>query len=136
MCGSNAFALCANGSKTVFSCSTVKEKKIEVCENKGLIEYSFGNPMARPEMVVRVPRAWVNTSQWDAGLRWSFHSVDIPNGATTYNVFWGNDQKSAKASQEGGVNVVTGDTVTTTVLCAPQTIVQALDTQSVAGNDH
>ena len=130
----NSYAVCANGSKTLFSCSTARDKRIEVCESRSMVEYSFGNPQGRAEMVLRVPRTLASSSQWNVAARWNFHALDVPHGDTTYHVFWAGDLQAGTAAQEGGVNVVTGDSVTATVLCVPQSIVQALDSQSLAGN--
>ena len=136
VCGGHAYADCAGGSKTLFSCSTAKEKRIEVCETRGMIEYSFGHPLGRPEIVVRVPRAQVSQSQWTGAVRWNFYAVNVPHGDTTYSIFWGNDVNASRVSQEGGVNVVAGGVVTATVLCSPDSIVQAMDTLSLAANVH
>lgn len=130
--GGHAWAICASGSRTVFSCMTAQEKRIEVCESGAAVAYSFGNPQSRPEIVVRVPVALASRSQWSGARRWNFYALDVPSGATTYNIFWGSNALAGLGAQEGGVNVVQGDTVTATVLCAPQTIVQALDMPAAA----
>ncbi len=132
---SPVLALCAGGSSTVFSCTTAKGKQIEVCDSKKTLEYSFGKSDTKPEIVVRVPRAQASTWQWRGVGRWHSYSVDIPNGNTTYNVFWGQDALSPNAPPEAGVNVLNQDRVVTTVLCEPNGLVQALEGIDLRVND-
>ena len=129
-----AWAVCAAGGKTLFTCSTARDKRIEVCEANGQIEYSYGPSQARPEIVLRVPRSQVTESQWSSARSWNFHSLEVPNGSTTYAIFWGGNGASPATPQEGGVNVVAGDTVSATVVCLPQTITQAPPAQALASN--
>ena len=60
----NAFAKCATGNKTIFSCTTAKGKLIEVCDAGKTITYSFGNPQTTPEIALNVPRDKATTFQW------------------------------------------------------------------------
>lgn len=129
---SPAYAACSTGSKTLFSCSTANEKKIEVCEVASGLEYSFGNPQLRPEIVVRASRAQVSKWRWRSPQRWSFQSLEIPNGRTSYNIYLGFDTLSPAAALEGGVNVITGENVVATVVCVPGSIVQAIDSVTVS----
>jgi hypothetical protein len=124
---SPVFALCTSGSKTIFYCTTATGKQIEICDSKKTIEYSFGKSDMKPEIVVKVPRAQASTWQWRGVGRWHSYSVDIPNGNTTYNVFWGHDALSPNSPPEAGVNVLNNDGIVTTVLCTTKGIVQALE---------
>lgn len=124
---SPVFALCASASKTIFYCTTAKGKQIEVCDSKKTIDYSFGKPDMKAEIVVKVPRAQATTWQWRGVGRWQSYSVDVPNGNTTYNVFWGRDALAPNSPPEAGVNVLNNDRIVTTVLCATKGIVQALE---------
>ncbi|QFY44218.1 hypothetical protein F6R98_17555 [Candidatus Methylospira mobilis] len=46
------------------------------------------------------------------------YSVEIPNGNTTYSVFWSVDKNSDQHSEEAGVNVEINKSYAATVKCA------------------
>ena len=124
----NAMATCKQGSETVFSCTTEKGKLIEVCDAKKTINYSFGKPTAKPEIVVRAPRNSVTTTQWAGMGRWMSYSVNIPNENTVYNVFWAVDRLADEHPIEAGVNVQINKQLVATVQCAgEQHIIQNID---------
>lgn len=122
LAASNASAACERGTKEVFSCSTTKGKRIQLCESPAGIEYSFGAPAKAPEIVVKVPRDKASTSQWEGFGRWQTYSVDVPNGATTYRIFSGHDSQSPDAPLEAGVNVLINGKDVATVACAPKSV--------------
>lgn len=123
----NAFAKCEGGSKTVFSCLTTKGKQIEVCDAGETMEYSFGKPKGKPEIVVKIPRSQASTSQWNGMGRYMSYSVDIPNGNTTYNVFWGVDRLTDEHAIEAGVNVLISNKMAATVKCSGKKIEQDME---------
>ncbi len=123
-----AMAECESGSTTVFSCTTVKGKVIEVCDSGATLDYAFGKPSAKPEIVVRVPRDQASTHQWQGIGRYHTYTVEIPNGNTTYSVFWGMDSLSEKHEVEAGVHVLIKEALAATVNCATEKpIVQNLE---------
>lgn len=113
----NAMAACEKGSTTVFSCVTGKGKIIEVCDSKKTIDYSFGKPSEKPEIVVKVPRESASTTQWSGIGRSMSYSVEIPNGRTVYSIFWSADRLSEKHPIEAGVNVEINQKHVATVKC-------------------
>lgn len=117
----NSVSSCGNGGVVLFRCSTVKNKTIELCDAGKSIEYSFGPTNEKPEMFLRVPRSEVRTTQYEGVGRWESYSVDVPNGDTTYSVFWGLDKLSSNHTIEAGVNVEKGGKQVGRVLCAPNT---------------
>ena len=123
----SAYAKCEGGSKTVFSCLTTKGKQIEVCDAGETIEYSFGKPKGKPEIVVKVPRSHASTSQWGGMGRYMSYSVDIPNGKTTYNVFWGVDRLTDEHAIEAGVNVLISNKMAATIKCSGKNIKQEIE---------
>jgi hypothetical protein len=131
----NAWAACAQNA-TVFSCTTAREKRIEICETGDSLVYSFGHPNAKPEMSVRVKTAQAKASSWRGAVKWRFYAIDIPNGNTVYNIYFGTPPDAKNTTQEGGVNVLTADAVTATVTCNPSSIVQIMASAVVviAGN--
>ena len=114
----SAFASCEHGSKTVFSCFTAKGKHIEVCDDGKVIEYSYGKSSMKPEIVVKIPRDHASTSQWAGIGRYMSYAVDIPNGNTTYSVFWGVDRLTDKHLIEAGVHIAVNKRLAATVKCA------------------
>lgn len=113
---SSALAACEKGSKTVFSCLAAKGKIIQVCDSGKTIDYSFGKPNA-PEIVVRAPRSEASTFQWQGIGRYLSYSVEVPNGSTTYNVFWGADRLTDEHKIDAGVNVEINKKLVATVKC-------------------
>lgn len=115
---SGVLAQCALGEKTVFSCLTSKNKQIEVCDAGKTLSYSFGKVTAKPEIVLSVMRDQASTTQWQGMGRYMSYSVNIPNGDTNYNVFWGVDRLSDDHAIEAGVNVEVKQKLVATVKCA------------------
>ena len=116
-----ASASCKKPSKTVFSCVTGKGKLIEVCDSGKTIDYSFGNPDSKPEIVVRKPRKDASTTQWGGMGRHMSYSVEIPNGTTTYSVFWGVDKlmegDKTEPPIQAGVSVEVNKKQVATIMC-------------------
>ena len=109
----NAYAGCGEGT-TVFSCLTAKSKKIEVCDLGKTIKYSYGKT-GNPEIVLKLPRSHVSTSQWNGMGRYESYSVNIPNADVVYEVFDSRDRHTEK--REAGVNVEQNGNLLTTVNC-------------------
>ncbi|CAN1550071.1 hypothetical protein MCEMIEM28_02178 [Burkholderiaceae bacterium] len=115
----SAMAACPSDDRVVFSCVTQKAKLIEVCDLDQQISYSFG-PVGKPELVLRVPRAQASTRQWEGIGRYMSYSVDIPNGKTTYSVFWAADRMDENADISAGVEVIINGKSAATVSCNPK----------------
>lgn len=122
-----SYAKCESDSKTVFSCLTAKGKQIEVCDTGKIIQYSFGKPQVKPEIVVRIPRDQASTSQWAGIGRNMSYAVDISNGITTYNVFWSVDKLTDESAIDAGVNVIINNKMEATVKCSGKNIEQKLE---------
>lgn len=111
----------------IFSCQTVKGKIIEVCDNKNTITYSFGKSGQTPEITVNAKRNKVTTYQWNGIGNWMSYSVNIPNGKTNYNVFFGVDRNDENHPIEAGVMVNIGDKTVATVKCAEDKITNNIE---------
>lgn len=98
-----AYANCEGNDKVLFTCLTAKGKQIELCNFGQTIQYSYGRPNAKPEIVVRVPREKVHGIS-SSGGRSTTNAVAIPNGNTIYLVTWSTDNLSGEL--RGGVEVV------------------------------
>lgn len=124
-----AMAGCDKGSKVVFSCLTAKGKSIEVCDSGKTIDYSFGKPGTKPEIVVRALRKDASTYQWQGVGRAISYSVSVPNGEkTVYTAFWSADRMDEKHGIEAGVNVEISGKQVATVNCGdPKQIVQNIE---------
>ncbi|MDO9434964.1 hypothetical protein [Hydrogenophaga sp.] len=120
------WAACDGAAKTLFSCDTKAGKKIELCDNGKTIGYAFGRPSAPPELALNVPRAKATTFQWEGFGRYENYSVNVPNGKTTYSVFWSRDKNSPRQAVESGVNVLVGGKEIATVQCVPASVVNQL----------
>jgi hypothetical protein len=108
---------CGTGAKTVFSCLTAAGKQVQVCDAGRTIDYSYGRPGQKPEIVVQAPRASASTYQWAGVGRSMTYRVDIPNGDTRYSVFWSADRLSEQHAIEAGVTVERNGEELATVRC-------------------
>lgn len=123
-----ARADCDKATTTVFSCPAAKGKRIQVCDAGRTIDYSFGKPGSPPEIVVRAPRSQASTYQWKGVGRYLSYAVQVPNGDTTYNVFWGADRLTEEHAVEAGVHVeVKGKHVATVKCVGEKHIVQNIE---------
>ncbi|MGI0491532.1 hypothetical protein ACN4EG_06950 [Alkalinema pantanalense CENA528] len=101
----------------LFSCMTENGKEILLYETDSTIEYSFGRPDETPELELQVPRDRASTWQWKGVGRWMSYAVDVPNGDTTYSVFWGVDRLSETRDIDAGVNLKSNSKLAATVNC-------------------
>ena len=122
----SVYAKC-EGGKTLFSCTTTKGKKIEVCDLEKTIAYSFGNAQGKAEIAIKAQRDQVSTSQWAGVGRAESYAVDIPNDKATYNVFWSVDRLTEDHAIEAGVNVFINKALVTTVNCSGKDVVSDLE---------
>lgn len=113
---------CSGHEKLIFSCTTTKEKHVEVCDAGKSIRYSFGKKGAKPEMALSVPRAAATTYQWNGIGRYASYIVSVPNGKTVYNVFSGVDRLTDEHTIIAGINVETNSQHIATIQCKPSTV--------------
>jgi hypothetical protein len=124
----SAFAACASPADTWFSCITEAAKRIELCNEKTKVRYTFGPINGAAEITLLVPKEKASTSQPDGQGRSYSYAVYIPSGKTIYTVFWGYDRRSEEHEVEAGVHVTTPKGNLTTVYClASGDITNSLD---------
>lgn len=125
----NTYAACENGSKTVFSCTTINNKQIEVCDAGKTISYAFGKQGRKPELALSVPRDEATTFQWLGIGRYINYSVAIPNGKYRYNVYTSYDklEENEDKAFEAGVTVEEGDKLLARVICRDETVVDNIE---------
>jgi hypothetical protein len=114
----SAAAGCGKDAKTIFSCIGSSGRTIEVCDRKNTIVYTFGKKDERPEILVSAPRGETSTYQWKGIGRVRTYAVSVPDGATTYRVFFSWDSLAPNAEPEAGVEVQRDTTTIATVTCA------------------
>lgn len=111
-----ANAACPQDKAEIFSCTTAAGKSIEVCQNGNQVEYSYGKPGGRPEIVINQPKR--SLELWVANeliSKDSYTTLAIPNGKTRYIVY---DSVSANATKhESGVNVEINGQQVSSVQC-------------------
>lgn len=106
----------------LFSCTTNEGKEILLFETDETIDYSFGAPGTRPELELQVPRDRASTWQWKGIGRDMSYSVEVPNGDTSYGVFWSVDRLSETKAVEAGVRVQRDRKTLATVYCAEKIV--------------
>ena len=109
-------ATCPQEKAELFSCTSAAGKSIEVCQNGNQVEYSYGKPGMRPEIVISQPKRALEL--WVANeliSKDSYATLAIPNGKTRYIVY---DSISANATKhESGVNVEINGQQVSSVQC-------------------
>lgn len=115
------------GNGTVFSCRTPSGKTVLVQESGSSIQYVYiSNGQA--EMDLLVPRHHVTTEQWDGTTRTMMYKVNIPNGDTTYAVYWSAARDpDAVEPVHAGVQVSVGGRQVADVQCDETTVEQRLE---------
>lgn len=121
------YAKCDKDSQALFFCKIQKSGKLlEVCDAGKTINYSFGKANKKPELALALSRNKVSTYQWSGVGRYENYSVMIPNGDTTYNVFWGIDKLAEGFPVEAGVTVEVKGKEVARILCVNKTVVHKL----------
>ncbi len=106
----------------LFSCVTNEGQEILLFETDDTIDYSFGDPGKKPELDLKVPRDRASTWQWKGVGRAMSYTVDVPNGDTSYSVFWSVDRLSEKKAVEAGVRVHRDRKTLATVYCTDKIV--------------
>lgn len=112
----SVFAACPSQSRTIFNCTTINNKVIQVCDAGKTISYSFGKTNTSPELAITIPRNKASTYQWQGIGRYENYAINIPNGKTIYRV----NESLDKMSQQyiASVEVTNNDQLIATVKCA------------------
>lgn len=106
----------------LFSCGTENGKEILLYQTDETIDYSFGDQDAKPELELTVPRDQASTWQWKGVGRAMTYAVDVPNGETSYSVFWSVDRLSQNQDIEAGVRVHSNRKTLATVYCTGKVV--------------
>lgn len=122
--------------KLLFSCATENGKQILLHDAGTTIDYAFGTPDREPELDLKAPRNQASTWQWAGIGRHMTYSIDVPNGETVYNVFWGVDRLAQNAPEEAGVNVLINEKLVATVKCSSNIVnnMEGIDLKKRDGN--
>lgn len=115
------------GDSTIFSCTTTNRKFVEVCEAGKVIQYTFGRRGKTPELALSAPRNKASTFQWPGVGRYINYSVTIPNGNTTYQVFFSADRLTEEHEIEAGINVEVDGEHVATVDCKPSSVIHNME---------
>jgi len=114
-------------TKIIFSCTTKKNKYVEVCDRDANVSYTFGKIGLKPEISLSIPRNVATTEQWN-GMGAISYSVNIPNGNTVYSVFWSAERNpDAVQPVSAGIYVLINGSSVATVMCNPDTAIQNIE---------
>ena len=125
------YAKCNSQKETIFSCATTNGKMIEVCNLSKTVSYSFGKIGSTPELALRIDRNRMGINQWDGSGRYITYGVNIPNGNTTYSVFFAADRHEGHEITAGVYVEIDGKNVATVRCKNPDGIVQNMDVLSL-----
>lgn len=115
-------------NEMLFTCKTSHGKHIDLSVQGNVITYSFGKIGENPDITLRVPKSQTSTFQWDGYTSSMTYRVNVPNGITSYSVFWSaiRDPESVNPVS-AGVDVSSNGRRLATVACDPNTVKQSLE---------
>ena len=123
----------ASEGKVLFSCKAKKGKEIRLVDKGSTIEYSFGMPNKKSDILVSVLREKATTNyeihedyELEKFGQGSFFSVDVPNGNTRYRIYFQYGYPKDHLADEGGVSVIINNKYTNEVKCVGKEIINNL----------
>lgn len=119
--------VCGSGEKVLFTCTTTNKKQLLLCDAGQTLRYTLGKAGITPEMNLSITRGSASTQQWSGMGRSISYSINIPNGNTLYEVFWGADRMADEHEIEAGVNVGINGQQVATVKCRPDTVQNSME---------
>ena len=111
---------CGPGEKPVFSCTTTKQRQVEVCQAPTTVNYTFGKRGAKPEMSIKEPNAsmrWIDGS----GRMETHEALTFHSGATRYRIAF-DVYKYEGESVDATLEVLQGNKSVTTIQCKDKSI--------------
>ena len=124
----------ASEGKILFSCKAKKGKEIRLVDKGATIEYSFGIPNKKSDILVSVPREKATTNfeihedyeleKFGSG---SYFSVNVPNGNTKYSIYFSYGYAKDQVADEGGVSVIVNKKYVNSVKCIGNEITNNLE---------
>lgn len=112
----------------VFACTTKNHKYVEVCDRGAHLRYLFGKPGQPAELALMVPRSAASSYQWDGFSSGMTYTVNIPNGNTTYSIFWSAQRDpDAEEPVSAGIDVRSNGPSAAIVECQTEGIVQNIE---------
>lgn len=139
-----AAALADCGDETLIFCDTGNGQHLEVCiepeelSGRGAFTYAFG-PRGKPELTLREDFAAGTVTPWSGVGRAIWGSIAFRNDGYVYEVWHSFDRLEEDAPLEGGVNILEGEKLLTSVSCKPgsETVIAPLftleDTMAASG---
>lgn len=118
----------ADCTKKIFSCTFNNQKRVEVCDTKGKINYRFGKNLANPELSFSLPYHKTRTTQWQGIGRYEYDAVMLRNQQVIYTVFHERDKLEENLGKQvtNGITVTIKEKEVAKLICLPKTVYNKL----------
>lgn len=114
--------------KVIFSCMTKNSKHVDVCDSGDKISYFYGKSSSQLEMSLFIPRSTASTRPWNGMGRSMTYAVNIPNGNTTYSLYWSAVRDPDEPDPiSAGIEVIVSGISRAVIECIPETVEQNIE---------
>ncbi|MNQ30697.1 hypothetical protein D3C85_440460 [compost metagenome] len=117
-----ALSISANASELVFKCMTDNNKQVALYRDGKTIKYSFGKKNSKPELEITRNESDVQIDLEDPEGGGLSNSVEIHNGAYSYQLISNIDKFTEEHEATTSLNIMKGDNVIKTLYCTPNSV--------------
>lgn len=112
----------------LFACTMAgKARMVQVCQTDTGFSYSYGKRGEAPELMLAEPFSAGTYTPWPGVSRTIWDSIAFRNAGFTYEVWTSIERGPGDADRQGGITILKGDAVQTTLSCAKGSITARID---------
>lgn len=112
----------ANANDLVFKCTTDNNKQVSLYRDGENIKYIFGKKNSKPELEVIRKKSDVQIDLEDPDGGGLSNSVEVKNGAYSYQLISNIDKFSEGHESTTSLNIIKGEHVIKTLYCTPNSV--------------
>lgn len=112
----------ANANDLVFKCTTDNNKQVALYRNGDSIQYIFGKKNSKPELELIRKESDVQIDLEDPEGGGLSNSVEIKNGAYSYQLISNIDKFTEEHESTTSLNIMKGEDVIKTLYCTPNSV--------------
>ncbi|MEP9008064.1 hypothetical protein [Enterobacter bugandensis] len=112
----------ANANDLVFKCTTNNNKQVSLYRDGENIKYIFGKKNSKPELEIIRKKSDVKIDLEDPEGGGLSNSVEVKNGAYSYQLISNIDKFSEEHESTTSLNIMKGENVIKTLYCTPNSV--------------